>query len=342
METGTMLEQMAARVQADIDACATIAQIESIRIAVLGKKGELTAALRSMKDVPEAERPAFGKRVNEIRDLLTAALENKLAELGKIETQARLCAEALDITLPGKKQRMGGLHPLTRVYYEVREIFVSMGFVVEDGPEIEYDKYNFEMLNMPKDHPARDEQDTFYISEDVVLRTHTSPVQIRTMLSQKPPIRMICPGRVYRSDDVDATHSPIFNQIEGLVVGKSISLSHLKSTLDSFLKEFYGEDTKTKFRPGHFPFTEPSAEVDATCAKCHGGGCSVCKGTGMIEVLGCGMVHPGVLRGCGIDPDEYTGFAFGMGLDRLACIKYGITDIRVLFENDIRFLAQFN
>ena len=342
METGTMLEQMAARVQADIDACASIAQIEGIRIAVLGKKGELTAALRSMKDIPEAERPAFGKRVNEIRDLLTAAIDNKLAELGKSETQARLSAEALDITLPGKKQRMGGLHPLTRIYYEVRDIFVSMGFVVEDGPEIEFDKYNFEMLNMPKDHPARDEQDTFYISEDVVLRTHTSPVQIRTMLSQKPPIRMICPGRVYRSDDVDATHSPIFNQIEGLVVGKGISLSHLKSTLDSFLKEFYGEDTKTKFRPGHFPFTEPSAEVDATCAKCHGGGCSVCKGTGMIEVLGCGMVHPNVLRGCGIDPDEYTGFAFGMGLDRLACIKYGITDIRVLFENDIRFLAQFN
>lgn len=342
METGTMLEQMAARVQGEIDASASIAQIESIRIAVLGKKGELTAALRSMKDIPDTERPAFGKRVNEIRDLLTAAIDEKLSELGRAETQARLLAEALDITLPGKKQRIGGLHPLTRIYYEVRDIFVSMGFVVEDGPEIEYDKYNFEMLNMPKDHPARDEQDTFYVSEDIVLRTHTSPVQIRTMLTQKPPIRMICPGRVYRSDDVDATHSPIFNQIEGLVVGKGINLSHLKSTLDSFLKEFYGEETKTKFRPGHFPFTEPSAEVDATCAKCHGGGCGVCKGTGMIEVLGCGMVHPNVLRGCGIDPEEYTGFAFGMGLDRLACIKYGITDIRVLFENDIRFLAQFN
>lgn len=337
-----MLEQMAARVQGEIDASASIAQIESIRIAVLGKKGELTAALRSMKDIPDTERPAFGKRVNEIRDLLTAAIDEKLSELGRAETQARLLAEALDITLPGKKQRIGGLHPLTRIYYEVRDIFVSMGFVVEDGPEIEYDKYNFEMLNMPKDHPARDEQDTFYVSEDIVLRTHTSPVQIRTMLTQKPPIRMICPGRVYRSDDVDATHSPIFNQIEGLVVGKGINLSHLKSTLDSFLKEFYGEETKTKFRPGHFPFTEPSAEVDATCAKCHGGGCGVCKGTGMIEVLGCGMVHPNVLRGCGIDPEEYTGFAFGMGLDRLACIKYGITDIRVLFENDIRFLAQFN
>lgn len=341
MEISTLLEQMAVRVQADIKACASVAQTEAIRIAVLGKKGELTAALRSMKGIAEADRPAFGKRVNEIRDLLTGALEQKLAELGRAETQARLLAEALDITLPGKKQAVGGLHPLTRVYYEIRDIFVSMGFAVMDGPEVEYDKYNFEMLNMPKDHPARDTQDTFYISDDIVLRTHTSPVQIRTMLAQKPPIRMICPGRVYRSDDVDATHSPIFNQVEGLVVGADISLAHLKSTLDSFLKEFYGEETRTKFRPGHFPFTEPSAEVDATCAKCHGGGCGVCKGTGMIEVLGCGMVHPSVLSGCGIDPEEYTGFAFGLGLDRLAAIKYGITDIRLLFENDIRFLAQF-
>ena len=245
------------------------------------------------------------------------------------------------MTLPGKVQNTGALHPLTRIYYEIRDIFVSMGFEVMDGPEVEYDKYNFEMLNIPKDHPARDMQDTFYISNDIVLRTHTSPVQIRTMLNEKPPIRMICPGRVYRSDDVDATHSPVFNQIEGLVVGRGISFAHLKDTLNTFLKEFYGEDTKTKFRPGHFPFTEPSAEVDATCAKCAGKGCGVCKGTGMIEVLGCGMVHPNVLSGCGVDPEVYTGFAFGLGLDRLATIKYGITDIRLLFENDIRFLSQF-
>ncbi len=318
-----------------------LSELEAIRIRLLGKKGELTAALRGMKDIPEQDRPVFGRRVNEIRDRITAALESKISELMRAEKEARLIAEKVDITLPGKKQPIGGLHPLTRIYYEIRDIFVSMGFDVMDGPEVEYDKYNFEMLNIPKDHPARDTQDTFYISDDIVLRTHTSPVQIRTMLAQKPPIRMICPGRVYRSDDVDATHSPIFNQIEGLVVDRGISFANLKDTLNVFLKEFYGEDTVTKFRPGHFPFTEPSAEVDATCSKCRGRGCPACKGAGMIEVLGCGMVHPQVLRNCGIDPDEYSGFAFGMGLDRLANIKYGITDIRLLFENDIRFLAQF-
>ena len=318
-----------------------LSELEAIRIRLLGKKGELTAALRGMKDIPEQDRPVFGRRVNEIRDRITAALESKISELMRAEKEARLIAEKVDITLPGKKQPIGGLHPLTRIYYEIRDIFVSMGFDVMDGPEVEYDKYNFEMLNSPKDHPARDTQDTFYISDDIVLRTHTSPVQIRTMLAQKPPIRMICPGRVYRSDDVDATHSPIFNQIEGLVVDRGISFANLKDTLNVFLKEFYGEDTVTKFRPGHFPFTEPSAEVDATCSKCRGRGCPACKGAGMIEVLGCGMVHPQVLRNCGIDPDEYSGFAFGMGLDRLANIKYGITDIRLLFENDIRFLAQF-
>ncbi len=325
----------------ELQGCDELVALDAIRVRLLGKKGELTAALRSMKDIPEQERPAFGKRINELRDLITNKLDARINEVKKAQRDIRLFSEKIDVTLPGHKQQTGALHPLTRIYYEIRDIFVSMGFDVMDGPEIEYDKYNFEMLNMPKDHPARDTQDTFYVSEDIVLRTHTSPVQIRTMLSSKPPIRMICPGRVYRSDDVDATHSPVFNQVEGLVVDKHISLSHLKGTLDVFLKEFYGEGTVTKFRPGHFPFTEPSAEVDATCAKCSGKGCSVCKGTGMIEVLGCGMVHPEVLRGCGIDPDEYSGFAFGMGLDRLATIKYGITDIRLLFENDIRFLAQF-
>lgn len=341
MNNGLMMEEMVEQTLGAIKKSTSMSDVDSIRIKILGKKGELTSALRSMKDISEQERPAFGKRINEIRNILTEAIENKISEMKHAEKEVRLKAEAIDITLPGKKQNTGAVHPLTRIYYEIRDIFVNMGFEVMDGPEVEYDKYNFEMLNIPKDHPARDMQDTFYVSSDIVLRTHTSPVQIRTMLKKDPPIRMICPGRVYRSDDVDATHSPIFNQIEGLVVGKGISFAHLKGTLDSFLKEFYGEGTKTKFRPGHFPFTEPSAEVDATCATCQGKGCRVCKGTGMIEVLGCGMVHPNVLRGCGINPEEYTGFAFGLGLDRLASIKYGITDIRLLFENDIRFLSQF-
>ncbi len=341
MQNTQSLENMLEDALSGIDSCTNSKVLEEIRIRLLGKKGELTAALRSMKDLSAQERPVFGKRVNEIRDTLTSAIEDKASKLEEADKILRLAQEKIDITLPGKKQKLGCLHPLTRIYYETRDIFVSMGFEIMDGPEVEYDKYNFEMLNIPKDHPARDMQDTFYITNDVVLRTHTSPVQIRTMLRKDPPIRMIAPGRVYRSDDVDSTHSPIFNQIEGLVVGKGISFAHLKGTLDTFLKEFYGKDTKTKFRPGHFPFTEPSAEVDATCAKCHGKGCRVCSGTGMIEILGCGMVHPRVLSGCGIDPEEYTGFAFGMGLDRLASIKYGITDIRLLFENDIRFLSQF-
>jgi phenylalanyl-tRNA synthetase alpha chain len=341
MENGIDLEGLGKQAAAEISGCTSLIELENIRIRLLGKKGELTAALRGMKDIPENERPAFGKRVNEIRDLISGALDKKLDGLNASGKEQRLKDEAIDVTLPGKKRAAGALHPLTKTYYEIRDIFVSMGFEVKDGPEVELEKYNFEMLNIPKDHPARDMQDTFYVSESVVLRTHTSPVQIRTMLSEKPPIRMICPGRVYRSDDPDATHSPVFNQVEGLVVDVGISFAHLKSTLDLFLKEFYGEETKTKFRPGYFPFTEPSAEVDATCAKCHGKGCGVCKGTGMIEVLGCGMVHPNVLRVCGIDPDVYSGFAFGLGLDRLTSIKYGITDIRLFFENDIRFLSQF-
>ncbi len=341
MENSIDLEKLKNQALEDIEGCASLSELENIRIRVLGKKGELTAALRSMKDIPEQQRPAFGKSVNELRDLITGALEVKLSAIELSGKEERLAAEAIDVTLPGKKSDIGALHPLTKTYYEIRDIFVSMGFEVMDGPEVELEQYNFEMLNMPKDHPARDMQDTFYVSEDVVLRTHTSPVQIRTMLSQKPPIRMICPGRVFRSDDPDATHSPVFHQVEGLVVGEGISFAHLKSTLDIFLKELYGEETKTKFRPGYFPFTEPSAEVDATCVKCKGSGCNVCKGSGMIEVLGCGMVHPYVLKACGIDPEVYSGFAFGLGLDRLTSIKYGITDIRLFFENDIRFLRQF-
>lgn len=341
MENGLDLEKLKEQALAEIKNCRSLIDLENIRIKFLGKKGGLTAALRGMKDISETERPAFGKRINEIRDAFTAALEGRQSEMELSGKDKRLAAEAIDITLPGKKRDTGALHPLTKTYYEVRDIFVSMGFEVVDGPEVELEKYNFEMLNIPKDHPSRDMQDTFYISDEAVLRTQTSPVQVRTMLSQKPPIRMICPGRVYRKDEVDATHSPVFNQIEGLVVDKGISLAHLKSTLDIFLKELYGEETRTKFRPGYFPFTEPSAEVDATCSKCRGEGCAVCKGTGMIELLGCGMVHPNVLRYCGIDPEVYSGFAFGVGLDRLTNIKYGITDIRLLFENDIRFLEQF-
>jgi len=341
MNNAPMLEKLLESALQSINDCTDLKDLDEIRISVLGKKGSLTAALRGMKDIAPEQRPLFGKRVNEIRDAVTGAMDDKISELEKIAKDARLIEERIDVTLPGKKQDMGALHPLTQIYYETRDIFVSMGFEIMDGPEVEYDKYNFEMLNIPKDHPARDMQDTFYVTEDIVLRTHTSPIQIRTMLKKDPPIRMICPGRVYRSEDIDSTHSPIFNQIEGLVVGKNVNFAHLKDTLDTFLKEFYGKETKTKFRPGHFPFTEPSAEVDATCAKCNGKGCGVCKGTGMIEILGCGMVHPSVLKGCGIDSDEYTGFAFGMGLDRLASIKYGITDIRLLFENDIRFLSQF-
>ncbi len=335
------LEDLRRKLLEEIGNCEDLSELENIRIKALGKKGELTAALRSMKDMSEQERPVFGKSVNEIRDAVTEAIETKLNEMEHSARRDRLVRETIDVTLPGKKRSIGALHPLTKTYYEIRDIFVSMGFSVIDGPEVEYEKYNFEMLNIPKDHPARDMQDTFYISEEVVLRTHTSPVQIRTMLNQAPPIRMICPGRVYRSDDVDATHSPIFNQVEGLVVAKGINFTHLKSTLDIFFKELYGEDTKTKFRPGYFPFTEPSAEVDATCVKCSGKGCSVCKGTGMIELLGCGMVHPNVLKACGVDPQEYTGFAFGIGLDRVASLKYGIPDLRLFFENDIRFLSQF-
>jgi phenylalanyl-tRNA synthetase alpha chain len=341
MENGLDLGKLREKALGDIQNCKRLKDLEDIRIRILGKKGELTAALRGMKDIPGSERPAFGKKVNEIRDAVAGALEGKQSELELAGKDERLAAEAIDITLPGKRSEIGSLHPLTKTYYEIRDIFVSMGYEVVDGPEVELEKYNFEMLNIPKDHPSRDMQDTFYLSDDVVLRTQTSPVQVRTMLSQKPPIRMICPGRVYRKDEVDATHSPVFNQVEGLVVDKGISLAHLKSTLDIFLKELYGEETKTKFRPGYFPFTEPSAEVDATCSRCSGEGCTVCKGTGMIEVLGCGMVHPNVLSYCGIDPQVYSGFAFGLGLDRLTNIKYGITDIRLLFENDLRFLEQF-
>ncbi len=315
--------------------------LQELRVRYLGKKGEITAMMKQMRDLSPEERPAFGSKVNALRAKAEEAFAEKTAELREAALERRLQHERIDVTLPGKSAQLGAVHPLNQVYHEVRDIFAGMGFSVVEGPEVEFDHYNFEMLNIPKDHPARDMQDTFYVSDDIVVRTHTSPVQVRTMLKYKPPIRVICPGRVYRTDDVDATHSPVFNQVEGLYIDKGVTFADLKGVLGEFLRKFYGQSTVTKFRPGFFPFTEPSAEVDATCALCGGKGCPACKGAGMIEVLGCGMVNPRVLENCGLDPEEYSGFAFGLGLDRLTNIKYGITDIRLLYENDVRFLRQF-
>ena len=334
-------EQIVAKAQDETASAQSSAQLDGIRVKYLGKKGEITMLMKQMGTLPKEERPAFGQAVNAARKAVEESLAQAMEKISKEESAEKLAAERVDITLPGRKQALGALHPLTQVYREVRDIFLSMGFDVNEGPEVELDEYNFELLNIPKNHPARDMQDTFYVSEDVVLRTHTSPVQVRTMLSQKPPIRMVCPGRVFRTDDVDATHSPVFMQMEGLVVDKNIRFSDLKGTINTFIRNFYGENVKTKFRPGFFPFTEPSAEVDVTCQVCGGKGCGACKGAGMIEVLGCGLVNPVVLENCGLDANEYSGFAFGLGIDRLANTKYGITDIRLLYENDARFLGQF-
>jgi len=336
-----LLDSIVQKALSDIVGAPDITALNETRVKYLGKKGEITLQMKQVANISPEKRPAFGKDVNMARANVEQALKVKRDELEALDNRRRLEKEKIDITLPGRSALPGALHPLTKVYYELRDIFLGMGFDVVEGPEVEFDKYNFEMLNIPKEHPARDAQDTFYVSDDVVLRTHTSPVQIRTMLEQKPPIRIVCPGRVYRHDDVDATHSPVFMQLEGLVVDKNIRFSDLKGAIEAFLKSYYGEDVKTKFRPGFFPFTEPSAEVDVTCAACGGDGCSACKRTGMIEVLGCGLVNPVVLENCGIDPREYSGFAFGMGIDRLANTKYAIPDIRLLYENDIRFLRQF-
>ena len=322
-------------------------KLNDVRVAFLGKKGELTAVLKGMKNVAPEERPIVGQMVNETR----AAIENFLEETKKnLEEKVReekMKQEVIDVTLPAKKMNVGHRHPNTIALEEVERIFIGMGYEVVEGPEVEYDLYNFEKLNIPANHPAKDEQDTFYINKDIVLRTQTSPVQARVMEKGKLPIRMIAPGRVFRSDEVDATHSPSFHQIEGLVVDKNITFADLKGTLEEFAKELFGPETKTKFRPHHFPFTEPSAEVDVSCFKCGGTGeidgcgCRFCKGSGWIEILGCGMVHPHVFEMCGIDPDEYTGFAFGVGLERIALLKYEIDDMRELYKNDIRFLKQF-
>lgn len=335
------LEQIKAEAIREIQNSDGLAKLNDVRVAFLGKKGELTAVLKGMKDVLPEERPMVGQLVNETRESIESLIEETKAKLEAAERDIKLKQEVIDVTLPAKKNRVGHRHPNTIALEEVERIFVGMGYEVVEGPEVEYDYYNFEALNIPANHPAKDEQDTFYINDEIVLRTQTSPVQVREMEKGKLPIRMIAPGRVFRSDEVDATHSPSFHQIEGLVVDKNITFADLKGTLAEFAKELFGEDTKVKFRPHHFPFTEPSAEVDVTCFKCGGKGCRFCKGSGWIEILGCGMVHPRVLKMSGIDPEEYSGFAFGVGLERIALLKYEIDDMRLLYENDDRFLKQF-
>ncbi len=316
-------------------------QIDEIRIKYLGKKGELTAILKQMGGLAPEERPIMGQLVNKAKAELEEAIALAAEGFKAAAADEKLKAETLDITMPSKPATKGGLHPLNIVLNDMIDIFQSMGFDVVDGPEVETDYYNFEALNVPNDHPARDMQDTFYLAENLLLRTQTSAAQIRTMENRKPPIKIICPGRVYRADEVDATHSPVFHQIEGLVVDKNITMCDLKGVLEQFAHEIYGKETEVKFRPSFFPFTEPSVEVDVTCSECRGKGCRVCKGSGWIEILGAGMVHPRVLKACGIDPEEYSGFAFGIGLDRLTTTRYKVSDIRLLFENDLRFLKQF-
>ena len=317
--------------------------LEGLRVKYLGKKGELTAILKQMGTLSAEERPVMGQLANEVRETLTSSIEEKRRELEEKMLEAGLCSETIDVTIPGKPVEVGKKHPLNTVLDEVKDIFVGMGFTIAEGPEIEFAEYNFTKLNTQEGHPARDRSDTFYFTDDdrLLLRTQTSPVQAHVMESQSLPIRIISPGRVYRKDEVDATHSPMFHQIEGLVIDKGVTIGDLKGTLDTLMKKLYGEDTVTRFRPHHFPFTEPSCEVDIQCFECGGKGCRVCKGEGWIEILGAGMVHPKVLRNCGIDPDVYTGYAFGLGLERLAMRRFDISDLRLVYENDVRFLSQF-
>ena len=317
------------------------AQVEELRIKYLGKKGELTAVLRGMGKLSAEERPKIGQLANEIRAEIEARIDQLNETMKERELAAKLAAEKLDVTVPGEKIRAGRFHPLALVQRQLEDIFLGMGYSIVDGPEVEFDYYNFQALNIPPDHPARDTQDTFYITDNILLRSQTSPVQARVMEKTQPPIKIISPGRVYRSDAVDATHSPLFHQLEGLVIDRGITMGDLKGTLEMFAKRMFGEKTEIRFRPHHFPFTEPSAEVDVSCFLCGGSGCRFCKGEGWIEILGAGMVHPNVLRNCGIDPEEYSGFAFGLGIERIALLKYHIDDMRLLYENDVRFLNQF-
>ena len=342
------LQEIKDEVAQKIAEAVDVETLDAIRVSVLGKKGALTQILKGMKDLSPEERPKVGQQVNEVRKVLEDKIAEQMASLKDKLLQDKMKRETIDVTLPGTRAIRGHKHPNQVAREALEKVFIGMGYEIVDGPEVEYDKYNFEMLNIPANHPAKDEQDTFYIKRnpedtenDILLRTQTSSVQARIMEGGKLPIKILSPGRVFRADEVDATHSPSFHQVEGLVVGKDVTMADLKGTLDQFAREFFGPGTKTKLRPHHFPFTEPSAEVDVTCFKCHGKGCGVCKGSGWIEILGCGMVHPHVLEMCGIDPNEYSGFAFGIGLERVALLKYEIDDMRLLYENDVRFLSQF-
>ena len=335
------LIKMTEEALAKISESSSLNELNDIRVEYLGKKGHITSVMKSMKEVAPEDRPAFGQLVNEARTKVEEKLEQKKEALQKAEREKKLAEEVIDVTLPAKRAKVGHGHPCQIALDEVERIFVGMGYEVVEGPEVEWQDYNFTKLNIPEGHPARDEQDTFYINDEILLRSQTSPVQARVMEQGKLPIRMIDPGRVFRSDNIDATHSPSFHQIEGLVIDKHVTMTDLKGTLDEFAKELFGPETKTRFRPHHFPFTEPSAEVDVSCFKCGGKGCRFCKGEGWIEILGCGMVHPNVLEMCGIDHEVYSGFAFGVGLERIALLKYEIDDMRLLYENDQRFLNQF-
>lgn len=344
MSLQEQLEELKSQTLAKIEAAKELAAVETIRVETLGKKGPITEVLRGMRDLSAEERPKVGAFANEIRDMLTSAVEKRKAELTELALEKKLSEEALDVTLPGKQVPHGSRHVLTQIMEEIEDTFVGMGYQVIEGTEVESDHYNFERMNLPKDHPARDMQDTFYISDDLLLRTHTSPVQARTMEKHdfsKGALRMISPGKVFRRDNDDATHSHQFHQIEGLVVDKGITMGDLKGTLEVLLKELFGADRNIRLRPSYFPFTEPSVEVDVSCFKCGGKGCNVCKHTGWIEILGAGMVHPDVLEMSGIDSKEYSGFAFGLGPDRIAMLRYGVNDIRNFYSNDVRFLEQF-
>jgi len=335
------LQEIQKQALASLSEIRDVRELEALKVEYLGKKGKLTQILKGMGALSAEERPVIGQMANDVRIALEEGIADVRARLEREILNNKLKTEVIDVTIPGRSKPLGKKHPLTSVLDEIKDIFIGMGYEIAEGPEVELDYNNFEALNIPKNHPARDTQDTFYISENVVLRTHTSPVQIRHMQSHNPPIRIICPGRVYRSDTVDATHSPVFHQVEGLVVDKGVTMGDLVGTLQAFAKGIFGENTRIRLRPHHFPFTEPSAEVDVSCWGCGGSGCRICKGEGWVEILGAGMVHPNVLRECGIDPDVYSGFAFGLGIERITMGKYGIDDMRLLFENDMRFLKQF-
>ncbi len=334
------LEQIASEAAAAIAAATELSALDDLRVEYLGKKGRLTGLLKSLGSLSNDERPAAGAKINDVKQALQNQINEHKERLERSALDSKLATETIDVTLPGRAEEIGGLHPVTRTMERIQEFFTRIGYDVETGPEIEDDYHNFEALNIPSHHPARAMHDTFYIDPSTVLRTHTSPVQVRTMENHAPPIRIICPGRVYRCDS-DITHTPMFHQVEGLVVDKDISFADLKGVIDQFLKAFFEADLPVRFRPSYFPFTEPSAEVDIQCANCRGEGCRVCSQTGWLEVMGCGMVHPNVLSSCDLDADQYTGFAFGMGVERLAMLRYGVNDLRLFFENDLRFLKQF-